>query len=43
MIETFPKAFTDYIQDVFGLEWVDYNNRLCYEEWCTMHYAEIDN
>lgn len=37
MITKFPKAFRDYIQDVFGLEWVDYNNRQCYLEWCAMN------
>lgn len=32
----FPKEFTDFIQDKFGLEWIDYNDQQCYDEWCEM-------
>ena len=34
MIHTYPKEFTDYLCERFGLEWLDYVNKECYGEWC---------
>ena len=33
MIYTYPKEFTDYLCEQFGLEWLDYVNDECYNEW----------
>lgn len=32
----FPEVFIDFIQDTFGLEWVDYCNQQCYDEFCKL-------
>lgn len=32
----FPKEFIDFICDLFGLEWVDYCNQQCYDEYCEL-------
>lgn len=34
MIQKYPKEFTDYLCEKFGLEWLDYVNEQCYEEYC---------
>ena len=35
----YPQAFIDYLCDKFGLEWLDYADDMCYQEWCELQKA----